>query len=177
MYVESESLIADPYANLMDKKRIEWKERDLFIQSSLHSFPKRNRKNISIRNTFSYSLVISETIIGQPHLRLSLSLSVFLSSSHRKYYQWKNNLIWFLFVLITMWFFSHGKYYQWIGNLIFLFIITMWFLHLYTVYIMKFWTFVISEFYTSGGNKMLFIISKTFKYTSVIEERIFFWEE
>ena len=53
----------------------------------------------------------------------------------------------------------------------------MWFLHLYTVYIMKFWTFVISEFYTSGGNKMLFIISKTFKYTSVIEERIFFWEE
>ena len=30
MYVESESLIADPYANLMDKKRIEWKERDVF---------------------------------------------------------------------------------------------------------------------------------------------------
>ena len=30
MYVESESLIADPYANKMDKKRIEWKERDVF---------------------------------------------------------------------------------------------------------------------------------------------------
>ena len=31
MYVESESLIANPYlADIMDKKRIEWKERDVF---------------------------------------------------------------------------------------------------------------------------------------------------
>ena len=172
MYVESESLIANPYlADIMDKKRIELKER--CIQSSLHSFP-----NICIRKTFSHSLVNKwNHYWATPPLSLSLSLSVFLSSSHRKYYQWNGNLIWFWFVLITMWFFSHRKYCQWIGNLIFLFIITMWFLRLYTVYIMKFWTIVISEFYIYGGNKMLLLYQKPFKYTSVIEGRIFFLEE